>query len=255
VPSDPDLVIAALLGTTTWSLFAYGLRIPTSYSQTLVGSLIGAAWVSIGRDAIVASGLTIVLLGLFLSPILGLVASFSILKLIYFLSALAGPTINRWFNRGQVLLSFMLALSFGANDGQKVMAVISLGLVTTGVSSSFSIPFWVIVISAIAIASGALIGGHQLIRTLGLGIYKIRPIEGFGAQLSASSVMLVASIVGAPVSGTQITTMSIVGAGSADRFRKIRWLTVRHILTGWLLTMPSAIALSAGFYKLIEGIS
>lgn len=256
LPEDPNLVIAALLGTTAWSLFAFGLRIPTSYSQTLVGSLIGATWVSLGRDAIVASGLTKTLAGLFLSPVLGLTGGYLLFKLIYLMSALASPAINHWFNRGQVLLAFLLALSFGANDGQKVMAIISLGLVTTGFSSTFVIPFWVILISAIAIGSGALIGGHQLIRMLGLRIYKIRPIEGFGAQFSASTVLLVASIIGAPVSGSQITTMSIVGAGSADRLRKIRWLTVRHILIGWLVTMPSAMALSAGFYKLIErGVS
>ena len=254
-PSDPDLVIAALLGTTAWSLFAFGLRIPTSYSQTLVGSLIGATWISLGREAIVASGLIKALTGLFLSPVLGLIGGYLLFKLIYLMSALASPRINRWFNQGQVLLSFLLAIAFGANDGQKVMAIISLGLVTTGFSSTFVIPFWVILISAIAIGSGALIGGHRLIQMLGLRIYKIRPIEGFGAQLSASGVLLTASIVGAPVSGSQIVTMSIVGAGSADRLRKIRWLTVRHILIGWLVTMPSAMALSAAFYKLIEGVS
>lgn len=249
--STAAVVVAALISTLAWSSLTFRLSIPSSISQTLVGSLIGAAWAGYGHQAILAGGLKTTLAGLFLSPVLGLIVGFLLIRLILRLSASATPHINRWFRRGQVIISFFMAMSFGANDSQKMMGVITLGLVATDYSDAFIVPTWVMVISAFSMGFGTWMGGWRLIHTLAGKFYKIRPIEGFGAQLTSSLVILGAGLLGGPVSGSQVVTSAIVGVGSGDRIQKVRWLQVERILVGWGLTIPVAALLGAFVYRAI----
>lgn len=227
-----------MIGAIVWSGFTFWARIPSSFSQSLFGGLIGAATAFSGITSIQTQGLIKILAALFLSPILGLVGAFLVVRLIYVMSVGAPPRINRWFNRMQVLVTIVMGLSIGANDGQKIIAVFALGLLSSRLTPSFEIPIWVIILTSCTISLGALIGGWRLIRTLGGKFYKIRPVHGFGAQLSAGLITLTAAIVGAPISGSQVVTTSILGAGSADRVQKVRWHVAQQILLGWILTIP-----------------
>jgi PiT family inorganic phosphate transporter len=248
-----QIVIAALIGSILWSGFNLWLRLPSSISQALIGALIGAAVAGYGGNAIFPEGLVKALLGLFLSPILGLLVGFWMVRLSYFLSASASPHINRWFKRGQVLTALLMAIAFGANDGQKIVGMVMLGLIATGFLQSFAVPTWVVAFSAASIGLGALVGGWRLIHTLGGKFYKIRPIHGFGAQVASSAVILSASLLGGPVSGSQVVVSAMVGAGGADRIQQVRWNVVQNIAVGWLLTMPVSALIGALAYRLIEG--
>jgi inorganic phosphate transporter, PiT family len=247
------VVMAALVGAILWSGFTLWLRLPSSISQALIGALVGAVLAGYGGSAIIPQGLIKALLGLFLSPVLGLLVGFWFVRLFYVLSVSATPHINRWFKRGQVLAALLMAISFGANDGQKIVGIIMLGLIATGYLQSFVVPTWVIAFSAAAIGLGAVVGGWRLIHTLGGKFYKIRPIHGFGAQVASGSVILSASLLGGPVSGSQVITSAIVGAGGADRIQKVRWSIVKNIVAGWLLTMPVSAMIGALAYYIIEG--
>jgi PiT family inorganic phosphate transporter len=249
-----QIVIGGMLGAIVWSSLTLWLKIPSSISQSLVGGLIGAVWVGFGVESVKLPGLYKTLVGLFLSPVLGLFTAFWLVRLSYGLAASATPHVNRWFNRGQVLVSILMAISFGANDGQKVIAMLTMGLLATGLISSFTVPTWVVVLSALAIGLGTLTGGWRLIHTLGGKFYKIRPIHGLGAQLASGGVLFFASLLGAPVSGSQVVTSAIVGAGSADRIQKVRWGVVQNILIGWLLTIPMSGLIGALAFLLIERI-
>jgi PiT family inorganic phosphate transporter len=249
-----QVVIAALIGAILWSAFTLWLRIPASISQALIGSLVGAALAGYGTSAIIAEGLVKALLGLFLSPVLGLVVGFWVVRLSYLLSASASPHINRWFKRGQVLAALLMAISFGANDGQKIVGVLMLGLIATGFLPSFIVPTWVIALSAATIGVGALVGGWRLIHTLGGKFYKIRPIHGFGAQVASGAVILSASLLGGPVSGSQVVVSAMVGAGGADRVQQVRWSVVQNIAVGWVLTMPVSAFIGAVAHRLMEGV-
>lgn len=251
----PRVVIAALTGAILWSSFTLWNRIPSSISQSLIGGIIGAGWAGFGADSIQLGGLVKVLAALFLSPVLGLLIAFLMMRLIYFLSQWANPHINRWFNRGQILVALFMAISFGANDGQKIIAMMTLGLVATGILPHFAVPEWVIVLSALAISAGTLTGGWRLIHTLGGKFYRIRPVHGFGAQLTSTGIIFVAGILGGPVSGAQVVTSSILGAGSADRIQKVRWGIVRQILAGWLLTLPFSALITIIVYHLLERVT
>jgi PiT family inorganic phosphate transporter len=248
------IVQAALMGAIIWSTLCLWLKIPSSISQALIGGLIGAIWVAFGMSAIAMPGMDKTIIALLLSPVLGLLVGFVVLRVSYALCKFATPRANRWLNRGQVLASLVLAVSFGANDGQKMMGIITLGLVSSGLLNSFSIPLWVIAFSAGAIGIGSFVGGQRVIRTLSGKFYRIRPIHGFSAQLASSAVIFGAALLGGPVSGSQVITSAIIGAGSGERVQQVRWGMVGQILIGWLLTMPFSAAVGALLYVVLQSV-
>lgn len=247
-----EVAIAALVGAIIWSTLTLWLQIPSSISQSLIGGIMGAVWAGFGLASLQSGGIIKVMIALFISPILGLIGAYIILRLTYLLTASATPHINRWLNRAQILASFFLAVAFGANDGQKIIAMMVMGLLATGALKTFMVPEWVIAISALSITIGALVGGWRLIHTLGGRFYKIRPLHGFTAQLASGAIIFGAGIWGGPVSGSQVVTSAILGAGSADRIQQIRWGIVKNILIGWLLTIPCSAVIGALAYQFIE---
>jgi len=254
---DPEsitsaVIIAALSSAILWNLVTWYFGWPSSSSHTLIGGLIGAVGVAEGLSTINPAGLGKVLISLFVSPILGFVFGLLVLKLIYFLARGATPSVNTLFKRGQLPTSLALALSHGTNDAQKTMGIIAMAMVTTGFVSEFYVPWWVIALSASAIALGTALGGWRLIRTLGGKFFKIRPVHAFGSQLTSASIILGAALLGGPVSTTQVVSSSIMGAGAADRMSKVRWTVGRDIAVAWLLTIPISALLSAGIYLLID---
>lgn len=251
--STVQVIIAGLIGALLWSIITTWLRIPSTISQALIGALVGAALAGYGIPALIPDGLIKALAGLFLSPLLGMIVGFWVVRILYWLSSAASPRINQWFKRGQVLAAMLMAISFGANNGQKIAGVLMLGLIATGFLHLTDAPTWVIAVSALGMAIGGIVGGWRLIHTLGGKFYKIRPIHGFSAQVASGAVITTASLLGGPVSGTQVITSAIVGAGGADRIQQVRWGVMQNIAVGWLLTMPISALIGALAYLLIEG--
>jgi len=246
------VIIAALTSAILWNILTWYFGWPSSTSHALIGGLIGAVGVAEGLSTLRLAGLEKVLIALFLSPILGLVLGFLVLKLIYFLARGATPDINTVFKRGQLVTALALALSHGTNDAQKTMGIIAMAMVTTGFTTRFQVPWWVIALSASAIALGTLVGGWRLIETLGAKFYKIRPVHAFGSQLTSASIILGAALIGAPVSTTQVVSSAIMGAGAADRVSKVRWTVARDIAVAWLLTIPVSALAAAGLYLIVH---
>ena len=242
------VVIAAMLSAVVWNIVTWWLGIPASSSHALVGGVIGGVVVTEGFDAIQVTGLTKVAVALFFSPILGLLMGFVLMKLTYFLARGATPRINGFFKRAQLVTAVSLALSHGANDAQKTMGIITLGLVVDGVIDEFKVPLWVVTVSAGMIALGTAMGGWRLIRTLGGRIYKIRPVHGFVSQIAGASIILGAALFGGPVSTTQVMSSSIMGAGSAERLTKVRWHVGYEMLIAWVLTIPISAILAGLLY-------
>jgi PiT family inorganic phosphate transporter len=132
------------------------------------------------------------------------------------------------------------------------MGIITLALVTGGYLSTFDVPFWVIMACATMIALGTALGGWKLIRTLGGKFFKIRPVDGFASQLASATVILVASLVGGPVSTTQVVSSAIMGVGTAERANKVRWGVAQEIIVAWFLTIPATALTAAGIYLFIS---
>jgi len=253
---DPEaitsaVIVAALGSAILWNLFTWYFGWPSSTSHALIGGLVGAVGVASGLSTIHLGGLEKVLIALFVSPILGLVLGYLVLKFIYFLTRGASPRINSLFRRGQIFTSLGLALSHGSNDAQKTMGIIAMAMVTTGYATEFHIPWWVIALSAGAISLGTASGGWRLIETLGGKFYKIRPVHAFASQLTSAGIILSAALLGGPVSTTQVVSSSIMGVGSADRLSKVRWTVAREIAVAWLLTIPVSALVAALLYLVV----
>ncbi|MFC1879442.1 anion permease [Chloroflexota bacterium] len=245
------IIMAALISAILWNLGTWFLGIPSSSSHALIGGILGAVAVGAGLSAIQLGGLEKVLIALFASPLIGLVSGYLVTKIIFFLARNATPRINWFFKRSQIFTAIALGLSHGTNDAQKTMGIITLGLVTGGFIDSFVVPVWVIAASAGAIALGTALGGWRLIKTLGGKFYKIKPVDGFSAQIASTSVIIGASLVGGPVSTTHVVSSAIMGVGAADRLNKVRWSVAGEIAIAWLLTIPATAVVAAGIYWLI----
>ncbi len=242
------VLLAACFSAIFWNILTWVLGIPSSSSHALIGGLIGAVAMAAGFRAIILSGVIKVMIALFASPVIGLIAGMIIANLVFMLSWKASPKINGVFKKLQIVTSIGLALSHGTNDAQKTMGIITLGLVITGMQATFEVPFWVILMCATAIGIGTAVGGWQLIKTLGSKFYKIRPVHGFAAQATSAIVILTASLLGGPVSTTQVVSSAIMGVGAAERVSKVRWGVAGEIASAWVLTIPATMLVGAAFY-------
>ena len=245
------VILAALASAILWDLVTWYLGFPSSSSHALIGGIVGAVVMGAGWRAIELPGLAKVLIALFTSPIIGFIFGLILLRVILLLCWKATPHINSLFKRSQIVTGIALALSHGTNDAQKTMGIITLALVTGGYLKVFAVPIWVIFLCATMIASGTAIGGWRLIRTLGGKLYKIRPVDGFAAQLASAVVILSASLLGGPVSTTQVVSSSIMGVGAAERVNKVRWGVAQEMAVAWLLTIPASALVAAGIYWLL----
>ena len=250
-----QVLVAALGSAIVWNLLTWYLGFPSSSSHALVGGMVGAVLIAAGWQAINMYELKKIVIALFTSPFLGFIFGYLILRLILLLSWNASPRINGFFKSGQIFTGLGLALSHGANDAQKTMGIITLALVIGGFLDSFVVPQWVIVMCATMIALGTALGGWRLIRTLGGKFFKIRPVDGFSSQLASTAVILGASLVGGPVSTTQVVSSSIMGVGSAERVNKVRWGVAQEIATAWLFTIPMTALMAAVLYWIIMKIA
>lgn len=246
-----DVIVACLIGAIVWNILTWFFGIPSSSSHALIGGIVGAVLAAAGFGAIKLQGLEKVLIALFTSPLIGFAAGFLITRLIYFLARNATPDVNWFFKNGQFVTALGMAFSHGTNDAQKTMGIITLSLVISGNIPGFQVPFWVILVSASAIALGTALGGWRLIRTLGGKFYKIRPVHSFSTQLTSGIVILTASVFGLPVSTSQVVSSAIIGVGSSERFGKVRWSVAQEIVTAWFITIPASALFSAGIYWLI----
>ena len=185
--------------------------------------------------------------GLILSPLVGIVGAFFLMMLFLWLFGRQPPTkVNRRFRLIQVASASMMAFSHGQNDGQKSMGVIAMALFSASAAAhgaspgEFHIPVWVMVSCAIAMGLGSGAGGWRIIKTVGRKVMELQPIHGCVAELTAATVILVASKVGAPISTTHTISSTIMGVGVSKRLSAVRWKVVGNIVWAWVLTMPTS---------------
>jgi PiT family inorganic phosphate transporter len=254
VAEGQTLIAAALVGAITWNLITWRLGIPSSSSHALIGGLLGAALVSAGIGSWQIEGVvTKVLLPLVGSPLIGFAGGLLLMALIFNVFRRANPRrLNGVFRRLQVGSAAYMAFSHGSNDAQKTMGIMTLALVQAGVLDSFEVPLWVILTAATAISLGTAAGGWRIIKTMGQKVVKLDPVHGFAAETTAASVIFAASHFGMPVSTTHVISSAIMGVGSSDRLKTVRWSVARSIVTAWILTIPASGATAGVAYFLLR---
>ena len=259
-PSGVKVILAALVGAITWNLITWSIGLPSSSSHALIGGMIGAM---IGRYGLSVAGVSSiqwhgllekVLKPSLLGPLLAIPMALILTSL--FLSALGrrapGP-VNRFFRKLQPLSSSYLAFAHGTNDAQKTMGIITLALIVSPAThlatdpKDPSVPTWVILGAATAMALGTYAGGWRIIRTLGQRIAKIQPPQGFASEVTGGTVLWVTQHFGFPVSTTHTISGAVLGsgAGGSNRLSAVRWGVAGNILVAWLLTIPCAAIVGA----------
>jgi inorganic phosphate transporter, PiT family len=263
------VVAAALLGAIFWNLLTWYYGIPSSSSHALIGGLVGAVWChrvvqgDAGGEAmwtlLTSKGVILTLKALVLSPLAGLLGGFLLMVILLWLVRRSRPsTVNRNFRGLQLASASFMAFSHGSNDAQKSMGIITLALVayaaSQGQPTDMTVPWWVIISCATAMALGTASGGWRIMKTMGHRIIKLRPINGFAAETAASIVILVATWLKAPVSTTHVISSSIMGVGASKRVSAVRWGVARNMLVAWVLTIPITALVAALTYLLLHAM-
>jgi inorganic phosphate transporter, PiT family len=237
-----EVIFAGLLGAIAWDVITWFFGLPTSSSHALVGGMSGAAVASSGWHSLITSGLQKIAVFIVLSPIVGFLLGFTLMVIVFwaFHRYRKVDKLNRGFRRMQLVSAAAFSLGHGANDAQKTMGVMTLALIAAHPGRAFSVPTWVIVSAAMAMAAGTYAGGWRIIRTLGQRIAKLDPPQGFAAEAATASILWYAAHVGYPVSTTHTISGSVLGAGATTRLSAVRWGVAGNIVVAWLLTMPCA---------------
>jgi PiT family inorganic phosphate transporter len=257
------VLLAAIVGAVLWNLITWRLGFPSSSTHALVGGLIGAVWIAEGADAILwgwgelasnhqLTGIMKILVGLIASPVLGFLAAFLLQRLANVLLRNAKFTLNDWLKRMQWIIAALLAYSHGANDTQKIVGIIVLAQACTGFASGQDHMIWIQALVGALMFVGTLLGGWPIMRTIGRGIYAIRPIHSLNSQLASGGCLIFATMLGAPVSTTHVVVGSVVGAGAADEFRMVNWNIGKEIIVAWGVTIPASAVMGGITYLLLQ---
>jgi PiT family inorganic phosphate transporter len=250
------VIAAALVGAILWNLLTWRLGIPSSSSHALIGGLLGAALAASGFGAWQMDGIVNkVLLPLIGSPVIGFFLGLTLMIVIFNVLRKAHPQrLNAVFRRLQVVSAGYMAFSHGSNDAQKTMGIMTLALVTAGVIDSFEVPLWVILTAATAISLGTAAGGWRIIKTMGTKVVKLDPVHGFAAETTAATIIFGATQLGMPVSTTHVISSAIMGVGSSDRLKTVRWGVARSIVVAWVLTLSASGIAAALTYLVLRPI-
>jgi len=245
-------VVSALLSAIVWDLITWYFGLPTSSSHAILSSLVGAAIATAGTGVIISKGVYKILMGLFFSPVVGLILGFLLMHLLILIFKRSSPAlVTKIFNRAQIASAAYMAFSHGNNDAQKTMGIITMALVSYYKLPDFHVPLWVIVLCATAMGLGTAFGGWKIIKTLGVRLVNLKPIHGFAAEASAATVIEIASRFGLPLSTTHIISSTIMGVGASKRLSAVRWGVGGNIILAWLITLPACAALAWATCKVL----
>ena len=245
------ILLSTVIGAILWNLITWFIGLPSSSSHALVGGMVGSSVVSIGLSGVMWNSFFFkVVLPLLMAPLLGFIGGFIIMKLSAAIFRNHKPSITIVFKKVQAVTMIFLAGSHGSNDAQKAMGIIALSLTACG-SGSFSVPLWAMVSCAAAISVGLSFGGWRIIKTIGKQVSKMTPLHSFDSQISSGLIVYFSSILGFPVSTTQVVGSSVMGVGAGYKAKSVRWSITKDILTAWLITIPASGLMAAATFMLL----
>ncbi|PIC79360.1 anion permease [Sporosarcina sp. P18a] len=245
------VILAALVSAITWNLVTWYFGIPSSSSHTLIGSIAGAAIAAAGFGILNYSGFIKILQALLLSPIIALVGGFLVMTILRVV--LKNRNLfkaNRRIRYMQIGTAAIQSFTHGTNDAQKAMGIITMALIAAELQTTDDIQLWVRVAAATAMGIGTSIGGFKIIKTVGGKIMKIRPIHGIASDLNSAVIIFGATLLHLPVSTTHVISSSIMGVGSAQRLKGVKWGVAQKIVLTWIITMPISALMAAVIYKI-----
>lgn len=234
---------AALFAIIIWAVAAWYFGIPTSESHALIAGISGAAIaLHNGFEGINGSEWVKVIYGLVLSTVLGFCSGYVITRLIMILFRRADRRrANNGFGAAQIFGAAAMSFMHGAQDGQKFMGVMILGVFlanNSDTTGAVTIPIWMMVLCSAVMAVGTSAGGYKIIKAVGMDMVKLDKYQGFSADIAAAFCLLLSSVWGLPVSTTHTKTTAIMGVGATKRLSAINYTVVKDMVLTWVLTFP-----------------
>ena len=251
---------AALLSIVVYSVAASYFGIPTSESHSLIAGITGAAIaVTGGLSAINWDEWVKVLWGLVISLGLGFFSGFLVCRFVAFIFRRFDRRRTDGFFRGaQIFGAASMSFMHGAQDGQKFIGVLFLGMAFAngemGISGGNAIPTWLMILCSVVMAVGTSVGGENIIKSVGMDMVKLEKYQGFSADLAASLCLLLSSLTGVPVSTTHTKTTAIMGVGAVKRISAINFGVVKEMVLTWIFTFPGCGLISFATAKLFMAI-
>lgn len=246
------VILAALISAIIWNLVTWYFGIPSSSSHALIGSIAGAAISAAGFGILNYTGFIKIMQALLLSPFIALAAGFLMMSL--FKIILKNRNLfkgNRRIRYLQIGTAALQSFTHGTNDAQKAMGIITMALIVGGLQTSDDIQLWVRVAAATVMGLGTSIGGYKIIKTVGGKIMKIRPVHGAAADLSSAGIIFSATLLHLPVSTTHVISSAIMGVGSAQRVKGVKWGVAQKIVLTWIITLPIAAIIAGITYRIL----
>ena len=243
---DQYVILGALVGAIAWNVITWYYGIPSSSSHALIGGLVGAAVAKAGFGALISAGVWKTVAFIFVSPLLGFLLGSLMMVAVSWICLKQTPRrVDRWFRRLQLFSASMYSLGHGGNDAQKTIGIIWMLLLAAGMSQpGEGVPNWVIISCYLAIGMGTMFGGWRIVKTMGQRITHLKPVGGFCAETGGAITLFLATALGIPVSTTHTITGAIVGVGSAQSPRAVRWGVAGSIVWAWVLTIPCSALIS-----------
>jgi PiT family inorganic phosphate transporter len=248
-----EVILSALVGAIIWNLITWWLSLPSSSSHALIGGLAGAALAFGGTSLLIIDGLLKVALFIVISPLVGFALGILNQAVVFWFIKRGSPRrLTLLFKRLQLVSSAIYSFSHGTNDAQKTMGILFALLVAGDLLSiQDPMPTWIIFLCYAAIACGTLAGGFRIVRTMGMGLTKLNPMQGFCAETGGGATIMAVSLLGIPVSTTHTITGAIIGVGAMNRLRSVRWILAGRIVWAWIFTIPCSAIIAALFYFLV----
>jgi inorganic phosphate transporter, PiT family len=237
------VVVCGLSGAILWNLLTWVWGLPSSSSHALIGGISGAGIAFAGVGVLEWDNLRKTLEFIVLAPLLGLVLGSVLMFTVFWLFRGFRPQrVDRIFRVGQLISAATYSIGHGGNDAQKTIGVIWAVMIAGGVldASAKSAPTWVVLASYSAMAFGTAIGGWRIVKTMGMGLTHLKPVGGFCAEIAGAITLFLATFLRIPVSTTHTITGAIIGVGSVNTARGIRWSLAARIVWAWIFTIPAA---------------
>ncbi|HRI17508.1 MAG TPA: inorganic phosphate transporter [Burkholderiaceae bacterium] len=250
---DHYVIFGALVGAIAWNIITWYYGIPSSSSHALIGGLVGATVAKAGSGApIVWAGFGKIIAFIVISPLVGFLIGGLLMVLAAWVFRNQTPhRAGKWFKKAQLVAAAAYSLGHGGNDAQKTIGIIWLLMITAGAATTDvkTLPNWVIYSCYGAIAWGTYLGGWRIVKTMGTKITKLTPVSGSCASMGGAISLGLATLGGIPVSTTHTITGAIVGVGTAQDVKAVRWAITFNLVIAWILTIPASGVIAAlGWY-------
>jgi len=250
-----EVIISALIGALIFDVaVSWGYSLPISETHVLIGGLVGAG-IAAGGFSVVryAEIIDKTIIPMILSPFIAILATFIIgCLIIRSFRRFTASKVNRYFRRLQIISTILFSITNGGNAAQKTMGIMTVLLVYYGYLTQFTVPLWVMIGAYVTLSLGIFLGGWKVVQTMATKITRLRPYQGFTAEVVGSAILGFTALAGYPMSSTHVINGSIMGVGLCQRTKAVKWGMTRKIIGAWILSMPLAAVMAFIVFKIIK---